>query len=273
MRGVSEASAIAQTERPATVRTLVTDLHELGVTHGNLIIVHSSLSRLGWVVGGAQAIVEALFEAVGPTGTIVMPSQSSAISDPVDWTNPPVPPEWIETIRNEMPVYDPASSPTRGMGAVVDCFLHHPATLRSAHPTVSFAANGPAATEITRNHQLSPGLGAGSPLDRLYDLDAKVVLLGVDHANTTSLHLAEHRATWPGKVLTSVGVPLVVDGQRRWVTYDDLELDEGDFVDIGAAFAATGPERSSTIGVGRGRACSMRAIVDFAVEWMSTHRS
>lgn len=270
---MSEASAIAQTERPATVRTLVTDLHELGVTHGSLIIVHSSLSRLGWVVGGAQAVVEALVEVVGPTGTIVMPSQSSSISDPAEWSNPPVPPEWMETIRNAMPVYDPALSPTTGMGAVVDCFLHHPLTVRSAHPTVSFAANGPLADEITRNHSLTPGLGAGSPIERLYDLDATVVLLGIDHANNTSLHLAEYRATWAGKTQTSVGVPLIVDGHRQWATYDDLELDEGDFAVIGEAFAATGHERLSIIGAGRGRLGSMRAIVDFATDWMTVNRA
>lgn len=270
---MSEAAAIDHTERPATVRTLMADLGELGVVHRSLIIVHSSLSRLGWVVGGAQAVVEALLGVVGPAGTIVMPSQSGSISDPAEWSQPPVPPEWIRTIRDEMPVYDPALSPTRKMGAVVDCFRHHPMTVRSADPTLSFVANGPLADEITRGHLLTPGLGTGSPLDRLYDLDANIVLLGVDHANNTSLHLAEHRAAWPGKTQTSVGVPSIVDGQHQWLTYDDLDLDEGDFVAIGEAFAATGQERSSSIGAGRGRLASMRAIVDFATDWMTANRT
>src|SRR5205085_4042113 len=107
--------------------------------------------------------------------------------------NPPVPEAWWETIRNERPAFDARTQPTRGMGAIAECFRSWPGSQRSDHPLVSFTALGPNAERIAANHELANGLGEGSPLARLYDLDAHVLLLGVGHANNTSLHLAEYR--------------------------------------------------------------------------------
>lgn len=268
----SEADAIAASSAPATVATLVEDLTGLGIGAGDLLVVHSSLSALGWVAGGPQAVVQALLEVVGPDGTIVMPTQSGQLSDPAAWARPPVPEPWVEVLHEGLPAYDPYLTPTRGMGQIVECFRQHRSTLRSAHPTLSFAACGPRAEAIVGTHPLSPGLGETSPLGRLYDLDAQVLLLGVTHAHDTSLHLAEHRASWPGKATTVEGAPVVRDGRREWVTYEDLELDEGDFERLGDDFAATGGERTGPIGAGTGRACRVRAIVDFAVGWMGRNR-
>ena len=268
----SEADAIAATSAPATVASLVRDLAALGVDPGGVVIVHSSLSALGWVAGGPQSVVEALLDVVGPSGTIVMPTQSGQLSDPAAWSRPPVPKPWIDLLHDGLPAYDPYLTPTRGMGQVVECFRQHRATIRSAHPTLSFAACGPQAEAIVGTHPLSPGLGETSPLGRLYDLDAQVVLLGVGHAHDTSLHLAEHRASWPGKTTIREGAPVQRDGRREWVVYDDLELDEGDFDQIGDAFAATGSERTGKVGAGTGRLSRVRALVDFAVEWMNEHR-
>jgi aminoglycoside 3-N-acetyltransferase len=268
----TEAESIASTAVPATVRTLVRDLRALGLDSGDVAIVHSSLSRLGWVAGGAQAVVEALLEAVGASGTIVMPTQSGQLSDPARWCNPPIPADWIDVIRTELPAFDPAITPTREMGQIVECFRHHPLTSRSSHPILSFAANGRHADHVVGDHPLTPALGEGSPLDRLYRLDAKVVLIGVDHRNDTSLHLAEHRASWPSKRNYTEGVPIIVGGARRWVTYEDLDLDDGDFVDIGEAFARTGAERRSLVACAVGRLCRLPGLVDFAVEWIECHR-
>ncbi len=264
---------IAKTSAPVTVASLTADLRALGVTEGGVLIAHVAMSALGWVVGGAQAVVEALLAAAGPTGTVVVPTQSGHLSDPALWQAPPVPPEWIEAIRRDMPLFDPALTPTRAMGQVVDCFRRHPGAIRSLHPTVSFAACGPLAEALMVDHALTPGLGEGSPLSRLYDADAQVLLLGVDHHNDTSLHLAEHRAEWPGKHTYTDGAALVIDGVKQWVTYDDLELDDEDFAEIGDAFATTGQERRGAVGDGVGRLCRQRALVDFAVAHISAHRS
>lgn len=267
-----EAKTIHAVRRPSTVASLTSDLVALGPLEGRVTIAHSSLSALGWVAGGAQSVVEALLAAVGPSGTLVMPTQSGQLSDPAEWSDPPVPTEWIETIRAEMPAYDPYLTPTRSMGAVVECFRQLRATVRSDHPTESFAACGPLAADIVSGHRFDDGFGESSPLATLYSLDAQILLLGVGHANNTSLHLAEHRGDWQPKVTARIGAAQRVDGERRWVTAEVLEPNEDDFGAIGSALAETDLETVGAVGAGTARLIGVRDAVDFAASWMTAHR-
>jgi aminoglycoside 3-N-acetyltransferase len=270
---VSEHDAIARVGEPATVRSLAADLRTLGLTEGATVMVHSSLSRLGYVSGGAHAVVTALLEVVGTTGTVMMPTHSGDLSDPASWSRPPVPAAWWATIRREMPAYDPVLTPTRGMGAIVECFRHVPGVRRSAHPTVSAAAVGPNAAVLVDGHELAHGLGEGSPQARLYDLDGHVLLLGVTHANNTSLHLAEYRAAPADAATTTQWSPVQVGGRREWVSYPILVDDTDVFAAIGDAFALTGQQRSGRVGAGEARLMRSRDVVDFAVGWMRAHRT
>jgi len=268
-----EAAAIDRTAVPVTRATIVAALRAAGVRRDGVLIVHSSLSRLGWVVGGAHTTVLALTEVVGPQGTIVMPSMSTNLSEPSRWKAPPVPESWWQTVRDEMPAYDAALTPLSGMGAVAECFRHLSGTVRSAHPAVSLMANGPRAQMVLHPHHMAVPFGEGSPLGRLYELDARIVLLGVGHSNNTSLHLAESRTRWASEHTVTFGVPVMVDGARRWMTYDDVDYDNRDFEAAGAAFsAATGGEVRVPLGAGQLIACNVRAIVDFATEWLDHSR-
>src|SRR5262249_32264089 len=140
-RGVTrEAELVAATDVPRTTDSLARDLRALGLGGGDVVVVHSSLTALGWVSGGAQAAVQALLDAVAPAGPIVVPAQSGGLSDPAEWRNPPVPEAWLDTVRDSMPAYDPARTPTRGMGAIPELLRTWPGAIRSAHPHVSFAA-------------------------------------------------------------------------------------------------------------------------------------
>jgi aminoglycoside 3-N-acetyltransferase len=267
-----ERAVIAHNDRPVTSAMILQALQSAGVVEGSVVIVHSSVSQLGWVVGGAQAIVEALLASVGSTGTIVMPAQTG-LSDPADWENPPVPEDWWPVIREAAPAFDPAATPMRGMGQVVECFRGLPGVLHSGHPVVGFVALGPDAETIVAHHRLEASFGDESPLGRLYDLDARVVMLGVGHANNTSLHLAEHRAEFSGKHTHRRGVPMTSDGIRQWVVYDDLDHSDDDFVAIGAAFALDGrSEQRVVVGAGEVVSCRVRELVDFAADWMERHR-
>jgi len=191
---MSEADAVARVHLPATVESLAAELAELGVRAGDVLLVHSSLSALGWVAGGAVAVIEALEHALGGEGTLVMPAFSTDLSDPSRWQHPPVPRGWWPVIRDHLPAFDPRRTPTRAMGAIAELFRTLPGVLRSAHPTASFAAAGPRAAELIREHPLEDPLGEDSPLGRLHELGARVLLLGVGHDRNTSLHLAERRA-------------------------------------------------------------------------------
>lgn len=235
------------------------------------VMVHSSLSKLGFVVGGAQAVVEALLDVLTPSGTLMMPTHSGALSDPAEWENPPVPQSWWQQIRDEMPAYDPNLTPTRSMGAIVECFRHTPGVRRSDHPRVSAAAVGPNAHALVSDHRLDHGLGEASPQGRLYDLDGHILLLGVDHGNNTSLHVAEARSGIVQPVRDRA--PVLVDGRQQWVEFDSIDNDEDDFAQLGEAFAATGAEMQGPVGIGVGRLMRARVIVDFATDWIQQHRS
>lgn len=261
-------------EFPATVESLERDLNALGVKSGQVLLVHSSLSSLGWVCGGPVAVVEALRAAVSPASTIVMPTHTGGLSDPSHWVNPPVPEAWWTSIRESMPAFDPRRTPLQGMGAIAECFRTFPGVERGDHPQLSFAAQGKHASEIVASHSLKDGLGENSPLGRLYETDASVLLLGVDHDRNTSLHLSEIRGL--GDTLRTIndGAPILKDGRREWVEFESHEFDESDFVALGKAFVeSTGKVQTGSVGMAQCQLMSQRAIVDFGIQWLESHRN
>jgi len=270
---MTEADTIDAARLPVTTVSLVSDLAALGVQPGQTLLVHSSLSALGWVCGGPVAVILALEERLGPAGTLVMPTHSGVLSDPEPWQHPPVPADWWDIIRATMPAFQPDLTPTRGMGLIPETFRKQAGVLRSLHPSDSFAAWGRHAAAVSSAHALDSGFGEGSPLARVYDLDGWVLLLGVGHGNNTSLHLAEYRAEFPGKRRSPRGAPLLVEGQRQWVAYDDLDVNDADFVTLGESFAReTGLERQGRVGYALARLMPQRALVDYAVAWFEVNR-
>jgi aminoglycoside 3-N-acetyltransferase len=268
-----EEQIINDSQALVTVESLTKDLVKLGVKPGMTLLVHSSLSKLGWVCGGSVAVILALQEVLGPNGTLVMPTHSGDLSDPAAWENPPVPKDWWQTIYDTMPAYRPDLTPTRAMGVIPETFRRMDGVLRSDHPQYSFSAIGPHAETITSGHVLEHGFGETSPLARVYDLKGYVLLLGVDHANNTSLHLAEHRANFPGKKMKQNGSPVFVDGVSQWTVFEEVDYDEEDFAQLGVDFAKeTGLEIQGLVGKGESRLMSQPALVDYAVEWMEKNR-
>ncbi len=273
---MSEYKIVEKTEVPATVKSLQADLRALGVKPGMVVLVHSSLSAMGWVCGGAVAVIVALQEALGSAGTLVMPAHSPDLTEPSGWESPPVPKSWWPVIRENMPAYDPVLTPTRSMGIIAETFRKQRDVLRSVHPQVSFCACGPQASRITDNHSLAFGMGEHSPLARIYDLHGFVLLLGVDHGNNTSMHLAEHRATFPTKRVIQQGAPISPSGSRRWATFEDVDIDSSDFDRIGEDFLrseAGHAVRRGRVGLADCQLMPQRDVVDFTVGWLEENRS
>jgi aminoglycoside 3-N-acetyltransferase len=273
MHAAGEATAVAR-GGPFTVDTLLTDLRALDVQPGMSLLVHSSLSQIGWVAGGAQAVILALMEAVSPEGTLVMPTFTNHNSDPAHWQNPPVPEAWWPIIRAEMPAYDRTLSPTRMMGAIAETFRSGSGVIRSDHPVTSFAAWGRDASRFVGSHPLEADVMEGSPIAALYEADGYVLLLGVGYGNCTSLHLSEARANYPGKAFVQHGAAMLIDGRREWVTFTIQEPDDDDFEALGAAYeqAAPGSVRIGKIGLAETRLVRQRPLVDFGIGWLTRHR-
>ena len=259
--------------QPLTVSSLSDQFATIGVEPGMTLIVHSSLSSLGYVVGGAPAVILALESALGRGGTLAMPTHTGDLTDPAKWSDPPVPEAWHQTIRDTMPHFHPDLTPARGMGIIPESFRKQNGAFRSSHPFVSWAARGPNAAFVTADHSLSMGSGEQSPVARLYDVGACVLLIGVSYDCNTSFHLAEYRNRFAARKRCRRGSPMPAEGGgSQWVTYDDIYWYDADFLEIGAAFERTGQVGKRTIGKAECRFFSQRAIVDFAVGWMNANR-
>jgi len=271
---MSEATAVQNANLPRTRESLAADLRALGLRAGMVVLVHSSLSALGWVCGGPVAVIQALCDVLTEAGTLIMPTFTGDLSEPSYWQNPPVPAEWWPIIRGHMPAFDPRLTPTRQMGQIAESFRQWPGVRRSYHPTTSFAAWGRHAEDILRGQTLSNGLGEQSPLARIYQLDGYVLLLGVGYGNNTSFHLGEFRSGVRVEVVQ--GSPILAeDGSRRWVTYPETDWNDSDFEQIGQMFEAQNESAVTMnhVGSAQVRFFRQRPAVDFAENWLRRHRA
>jgi aminoglycoside N3'-acetyltransferase len=169
----------SQTERKELSRAEVTNqLRALGVERGGVLLLHPSFRATRPVEGGPLGLLQALRDAIGPAGTLVMPSWSGEDDQPFD------------------PVTT-AASPS--LGVVADTFWRLPGVRRSHH-FHAFAAAGPEAAGIVSDPLPLPPHIPESPVGRVHDLDGEVLLLGVGHDADTTLHLAELLAAVPYRV-------------------------------------------------------------------------
>jgi aminoglycoside 3-N-acetyltransferase len=256
-------------QNPLTKIQLQHDLRELGIKPGMILLIHSSLKSIGWVIGGPITVIQALIEVVSPAGTLIMPTHSSDYSDPEPWQHPPAPPDSWPIIREHMPAFDPAITPSRHMGIIPEVFRTFPSTKRSSHPTVSFCALGKHADQIISNHSLSYSLGEESPLAKIYVLDGHVLLLGVDYDKNTSFHLAEYRL--PEQNIIQCGSPIFEDGKRVWKAYQDIAVNDKPFLSLGKDFESNNAIKIGPIGQAKSRLFSQRLAVDYAKQWLKNN--
>ncbi|MFS1512748.1 aminoglycoside N(3)-acetyltransferase [Chengkuizengella sp. SCS-71B] len=263
---MSEANVIKKSDKINSIHTLKADFKKLGLKEGMTLIVHSSLSSLGWVSGGSAAVVQVLMDVLTEEGTLIMPTHSSNLSEPSYWENPPVPENWWQVIRDTMPAFDPQITPTWYMGKIVETFRTFPNVKRSYHPLFSFAAWGKHAEQVTKGHSLEDGLGEKSPLSKIYDLDSFVLLLGVDYENNTSFHLSENRV--PIYTKETQGAPIIEKGKRVWKTFSHINMNSDCFNEIGQDFEKDHSVFIGYIGMTKAKLFKQKECVDFGEKWL-----
>jgi aminoglycoside 3-N-acetyltransferase len=193
---------------------LIADLQDLGLSEGAAVLVHASMRAVGPVEGGAETLVKAFQQVLGPEGTLLVPAFTPDHGDPAEWRTPPETPEALERLRAETPVFDLRTTPAdaASIGVFPEIVRRFPEAQRSYHPVVSFAALGASAAFLTQNAPFHYPLGSESPLARLHQLNGWVLLIGVGHEVNSSLHLAEVWADVPYIHRTST----IRTGQNRW---------------------------------------------------------
>lgn len=258
---------------PVTTQRLVSDLDELGVSGGQTLLVHASLSSIGWVDGGAAEVVAALRQAVGETGTVVVSTgtdENSQTSRAHRMRTKGMTAGEFENYLRDMPAFDRNTTPGNA-GAIAEELRTTSGAVRSAHPQSSLAAIGPKAEYLMADHRLECHLGEQSPLAKLYEHDAQILLLGVGYRSCTAFHLAEYRYT-EHPPTQSYSCVAMVNGMRKWMEYQDVVLDDGDFGTIGKSMEDVLPVKTGYIGNALCRLMSLRVAVCFARTWLAMNR-
>jgi aminoglycoside 3-N-acetyltransferase len=263
---------------PVTRSRLVSDLRALGVREGAVLMVHTRMSAIGWVVGGTETVVRALLETVGPTGTVM--AYAGWEDNPYDLES--WPDEWRRAYLEELPAFDPEiSESAHEHGRVPERIRTWPGARRSAHPEAGIVAVGARAEWITHRHPSDDGYGAGSPLARLVEARGQVLMLGAPLETITLLHHAESLADVPGKRRVTYRMPVLEDGHRVWQIFTDIDTsdagplpyaevvgDEDEFEVIGREALGAGCGVTGRVGEAVSHLFEADALLTFAVGWL-----
>jgi aminoglycoside 3-N-acetyltransferase len=268
---------------------LADDLRALGVAPGAAVLVHAAMRDVAPVPAPAgagdeedpvaSAVFRALREVLGPGGTIVVPSftEGNSTTSRVHRSRTAgLTAEEVARFRAGMPAFDPDRTSPDGMGRLTEVVRHAPGARRSTHPQTSFVAFGAHAEEIVERHDADCHLGERSPLGWLYENDARILLIGVEYDVCSAFHLAEYRVANP--VRRTYECVVRENGGARWISYEDVDLDDGDFARLGMDYETSdagllgGGVSSGRVGGAPARGIGMRGAVDFAVGWLAENR-
>ncbi|MEZ4423442.1 MAG: AAC(3)-IV family aminoglycoside N-acetyltransferase [Gemmatimonadota bacterium] len=228
-------------KEPRTIREVAGQLRALGVERGGVLLVHTSFRAVRPIEGGPDGLIAALDEALGPEGTLVMPSWGSSDDEPFD------------------PAITPASS---SLGVVAERFRRQPGVRRSAHQH-AFAARGPRAEAILADPLPLPPHIPASPVGRVHDAGGQVLLLGVDHDADTTVHLAELIAGVPYRVPKYLTAR--VDGVPTRIDYGENDHCCARFRLVDGWVREAGVQREGTVGHAHARLVCARDVVDAVV--------
>lgn len=255
------------------------DLAALGVAAGDLVMVHASLRRIGlgradFGPGGAEALLGALDEAVGPGGTLMMVLGTEY---PMAWVYDHPPQARAALLEGSAPFEHRNASAFEEVGWLAEAFRRRPGTIVSDNPSGRFGARGERAAALMAGQPWHDYYGPGSPLQKLCDWGGKVLRLGANPDTVTALHYAEYLADLPAKRRARWDYVIAgPDGAPRHVWIDCLDDAEGIadhdgedyFAAILKAYLALAHHREGMVGRARSELIDAADIVEFGARWM-----
>jgi aminoglycoside 3-N-acetyltransferase len=254
---------------------LITDLRALGVTAGDVVMLHASVRAVGEIAGGPDEIHLAIKDAITPEGTLVMYASCPRYYDEVGRGNLSAAEE-AEVLATLPPFSPETARAARDNGALVEMFRTYPGS-RVNHHVARFVSWGKYTDHLFSSQPWDWAFGRDSALDRFAQLDGKILLLGSDLDTVTFLHYVEHVADIPNKRVARFKVPVLENGQRVW-----REMKEYDTSDAGAhvnwpphffellvrAFLRRTANDGGLVGSARSYLLSARELCDFALPVM-----
>lgn len=196
------------------------DFLNLGLAPGDDVMIHASIKSVGAIAGGADQILYAIEDAISPNGTIMMYVGCETGFDEVGRGR--FSPQEEAEVLEKMPAFDYKTARScRDFGVLAEIFRTQSGTQTSNQVGSRMAARGANADFLLSNHPHNYSYGAGSPLEKLMNLNGKILLLGSDHDAVTFLHYVEHVIDIPNKKIARYKVPLLIDGKRQWVDMEE----------------------------------------------------
>ncbi|MBA3561068.1 MAG: AAC(3) family N-acetyltransferase [Gemmatimonadaceae bacterium] len=256
-------------------RQLTTDLRALGVTPGDVVMVHASVRAVGEIAGGPDEIHLALKDALTAEGTLLMYAGCPQYVDEVGRGG--LSPEREAEVLEKLAPFDANTARSdRSNGTLVEFLRTYPGSRVNDH-VARFVAWGEGAEYLLSQQPWDYAFGRDSALDRFVALDGKILLLGSDHDTVTFLHYAEHIAEFPGKRVARFKVPVSIKGLRVWRDMEEFNTasdgvhanwpDRFFAMIVGSHLTAT-TNRGGLVGDASCHLLRARGLLDFAIPVM-----
>ena len=237
-------------------------------------MIHASLRAIGPLRSGPEALLDALEDAIGPGGTLLMILGAKIEHDYVNR----LPEAERAGLLAGTPVFDPATTPVfHEVGYFAELFRRRPGTLVTNNPSGRFGARGPLAKELLANAPWHDYYGPGLPLDRFCRVGGRVLRIGANPDTSTVLHFAEYLADVPDKRRVrrhyrchgangpETRVVECLDDEHGIVDWPGEDY----FATILRDYLATGRAKRGVIGQATSELIEALDLVAFGADWMT----
>ena len=255
---------------------LAADLRALGLTRGDVVMVHASLRAIGEVAGGPDEVHLAIKDVVSEDGALIMYASCPAYVDEIGRGE--LTPEQEAELEEKMPPFDPYTArSSRDNGALVELLRTYPGSRVNPH-VVRFVVWGTHADYLMSHQPWNYAFGRGSLLERFVALDGKILMLGSDHDTVTFLHYAEHIGDFPGKRVARFKVPWLENGERVWREVEEFDTASAGvhanwsarfFADVVDAYLRAAGNDGGLVGNASSYLLSARGLLNFALPVMT----